>query len=173
MSNFIREGFNSITTALYTNEPEKMANYYSECFGATLEYKLVEEEGSAFQVVISINGTKLILIEAKDAWGIKGVEDTGYPGSLQLYVENVENVISNCLNSGSKELVPLQKLPGGDFGGSICDPFGVNWRIVSTEGPASLIQSNWTEENFEFEVVEISEASGDLLALCSGACCNC
>ncbi len=174
MKNYVKSGFTSLTPTIYVDSPTRVAEYYKTVFGAVINYKLVELSGTDFHVEMEIDGSKLLLVSTRPEWNISSASALGgMPGSFQLYVEDPDEIIEKCIESGASELVKIAVLPGGDYGGSVRDPFGVNWLIVSSAKRGKVDDTRWAAENFEFEVVEVEESSSELLVMCCGACSNC
>jgi len=129
-------GFTSLTPFITVKEPSEAIEFYKIVFNARVkditEYTdgdgnklIVHAEldfGNGFLQLGAANPTyKLVLPPDED--------NACY--SIGIYVINVDEVFENAVARGAKVREPVTNFVSGDRFGSILDPFGVRWSIMT------------------------------------------
>jgi len=130
------QGFTSLTPFIVVNNPAGAIQFYQEVFNATLldatsfkdesgEELIVHAELDFGNGVLQLGGAnpqyQLVLPPGSDA--------ACY--SLCLYVENVDSVFNAAVAKGGTVREPLANFVSGDRYGSILDPYGIRWSIMT------------------------------------------
>lgn len=134
--NGVPTGFTSITPFITVKSPSEAIEFYKTIFNARvkdiIEYTdcngnkiIVHAEldfGNGFLQLGAANSTyKLVLPPEED--------NACY--SLGIYVCNVDHVFENMVKRGGKIREAVTSFVSGDRFGSILDPFGVRWSIMT------------------------------------------
>jgi len=134
--NGMPNGFTTLTPFIVVNKPSKAIEFYKTVFNA--EVKDITEFSDA-------NGNKIIVHAELDFGNGRlqlGAANPSYklvlpPSednvcySLAIYVTDVDEVFENAVIRGAKVREPVVNFVSGDRFGSILDPFGVRWSIMT------------------------------------------
>jgi PhnB protein len=130
----IPEGFTAITPYLSIRNAEAAINFYKKAFGAKEIGRITMPGGSIAHAEIEIGGARLMLAEENKEWGNLSPESLGGSATgICLYVENVDEVFSRAVKEGAKVDggMEVKDQYYGDRGGSLVDPFGHKWMIMT------------------------------------------
>ena len=130
----IPKGYHSITPYLSVKNAEKAIDYYKKAFGAQEMGRIMMPDGTVGHVELKIGDSKIMLAEENEQWGNRGpMSIGGSPVSLCLYVENVDAVFEKALKEGAKVKGDMHVKDQfyGDRAGSLVDPFGHEWSIMT------------------------------------------
>lgn len=132
----VPNGFTSITPFIVVKNPSAAIDFYKSVFNARIKdvtefsdetgnKTIVHAEldfGNGFLQLGAANPAyKLVLPPAED--------NACY--SLAIYVANADAVFENAVARGAKVREPVMNFASGDRYGSILDPFGVRWSIMT------------------------------------------
>ena len=130
----IPEGYNSLTPYISVVGAGKAIEFYEKAFGAKEIGRVTMPDGTIGHAELQIGDSKLLLAEESKAWGNLSPQTLGgSPVTLTLYVEDVDRVFERALKEGAKvtgEMVVKDQFHG-DRGGSLTDPFGHKWAIMT------------------------------------------
>ena len=130
----IPEGYNSMTVYLSVAGAEKAIEFYKKAFGAKEFGRVIMPDGTIGHAELQIGDSKILLAEENKTWGNLSPHTLGgSPVSLCLYVEDVDKVFDRALKEGAKVLgdMVVKDQFHGDRGGSLTDPFGHKWSIMT------------------------------------------
>jgi len=128
----IPDGMHTITPHLVCAGAADAIAFYKNAFSAK---ELIRINGANDKIVhacIQIGDSKVMLVDEFPEWGsfspksLKGASVT-----IHLYVENVDGVFAQAINSGVKVKMPLENTFWGDRYGVVEDPFGHLWSIAT------------------------------------------
>lgn len=91
-------------------------------------------DGSIAHAEIQIGNSKIMLAEENLQWGnLSPLVLDGSPVTLCLYVEDVDTVFAQALKEGAKVTNGMEVKDQfyGDRSGSLTDPFGHRWSIMT------------------------------------------
>lgn len=130
----IPEGYHSITAYLAVKGADKAIDFYKKAFGATEVGRVTMPDGSLGHAELEIGDSKIMLAEENEQWGNLSPQTIGgSPVTLCLYVKDVDSVYDASLKAGAKvtgEMV-VNNQYHGDRTGSVTDPFGFKWTIMT------------------------------------------
>lgn len=130
----IPEGYHTLTTYLAVINAEKAIDFYKKAFGAKEVGRVTMPDGTIGHAELEIGNSKVLLAEESKEWGNLSAQTLGgSPVQLCLYVENADKVFDNALKAGAKvagEMVVKDQFHG-DRSGSLIDPFGHKWTIMT------------------------------------------
>ncbi|HCD45770.1 MAG TPA: glyoxalase [Lachnoclostridium sp.] len=135
-NNGMPNGFTSITPFIVVNNPSDAIKFYQSVFNARVKdsTEFSDENGNRIIVHAELdfgNGF-LQLGAANPAYKLvlpPGEDNACY--SLAIYVSDVDQVFEDAVAKGAKVREPVANFVSGDRFGSILDPFGVRWSIMT------------------------------------------
>ena len=137
----IPEGWHSLTAYISVKGAGDAIEFYKNAFGAKEKGRLTMPDGSIGHAELEIGDSKIMLAEENEQWGNRSPQTIGgTPVTLCLYVEDVDAVFARALQAGAKvtgEMVVKNQFYG-DRTGSITDPFGHQWSIMTHIEDVSL-----------------------------------
>jgi PhnB protein len=126
--------YGTVTPYLNIRGAVAAIEFYKQAFGAKELYRLPTPDGAIAHAEIQIGDSKIMLAEESEQWGNKSPQTlNGSPVSLCLYVDNVDAVYAKAIAFGARvvgEMVVKDQFYG-DRTGSITDPFGHRWTIMT------------------------------------------
>ncbi len=132
--NPIPSDYGTVTPYLNIRSAAAAIEFYKKAFDARELYRLAMPDGTVAHAEIQIGDSKIMLAEESEQWGNKSPQTlNGSPVSLCIYVENVDAVFAKAVELGAKvtgNMVVEDKFYG-DRAGSIDDPFGHRWTIMT------------------------------------------
>jgi PhnB protein len=127
---YIPDGYHSVTPYLYFDGAAKAIEFYKKAFGAIETVRMPMPDGKIGHAEIKIGDSHVMLADQNEkvkAYGPKHYG--GVPGSLMVYVEDVDAVFKKAVDAGAKVERPVADQFYGDRNGNIEDPFGHHWCI--------------------------------------------
>ena len=137
MTNHIPEGANSLGVYISQSDTDAAIEWYVANLGARETMRLPGPGGhGVMHAEIDLQGTSLMMSDANPEWG------TAPPGELSnftlcLYVPDCDAVFQQCIAAGAVELQPLTDQFWGDRAGTLRDPFGHTWMIMTHQEDVS------------------------------------
>ena len=130
----IRKGYNTLTPYINVKNAVEAIAFYKKAFGAKEIGRITMPDGTIAHAEIEIGDSKIMIAEENDQWGNLSPQTIGdSPVCICLYVEDVDAVFARALNEGAKvtgEMVVKDQFYG-DRKGSITDPFGHKWSVMT------------------------------------------
>jgi len=129
-------GFTTITPFIVVKNPARAIDFYKMVFNARIKdvTEFVNEHGDKIIIHAELdfgNGV-LQLGAANPAYKlVLPPEGDNACYSLALYVEDVDEVFEHAIKEGATIREPIANFVSGDRFGSILDPFGVRWTIMT------------------------------------------
>ncbi|MGO4952201.1 VOC family protein [Paenibacillus sp. DRB1-1] len=129
-------GFTSITPFITVKNPSEAIEFYKTVFNARVKdiTEYPDENGNKIIVHAELdfgNGF-LQLGAANPAYQlVLPLDEENACYSFGIYVMNVDRVIENAVARGAKVREPVANFVSGDRFGSILDPCGVRWSIMT------------------------------------------
>jgi PhnB protein len=130
----IPKGFSSLTSYLNIKGAVEAIEFYKKAFGATEIGRITMPDGTIGHAELEIGDSKIMLAEENAQWGNLSPQTIGgSPVSLCLYVGDVDAVFARALQEGAKvtEGMEVKDQFHGDRMGSLTDPFGHKWSIMT------------------------------------------
>jgi uncharacterized glyoxalase superfamily protein PhnB/catechol 2,3-dioxygenase-like lactoylglutathione lyase family enzyme len=126
----IREGFRTITPYLTVPDVFAEAEFLTKAFGAEGQVYGIGSAGgyhSEYRI-----GESMVMVGGgggKSTW-----QGSPMPGSIHLYVPNVDDVYARSIEAGASSLMPPTDMSYGERGAGIEDVGGNHWYIATASG---------------------------------------
>lgn len=129
-------GFTAITPFITVKNPAEAIQFYTLVFNARVKDITEYADGNGNQVIVHAEldfGNGLLhLGAASPAYQLVLPPDEGNACySLGIYVTKVDQVFDHAVARGAQVREPVASFVSGDRFGSILDPFGVRWSIMT------------------------------------------
>ena len=128
------KGYNTLTPYINVKGASEAITFYKKAFGAREVGRIIMPDGTIAHAEIEIGDSKIMLSEENDQWGnASPVTLGGSPVCLCLYVEDVDTFFARALKEGAKITGEMEVKDQfyGDRTGSLTDPFGHKWSIMT------------------------------------------
>src|SRR2546427_6531356 len=117
MTNWIPEGWHSVTPRLVVPDAAKLVEFLKHAFDATGDFRT--DTPSEIRI-----GDSLVMVSSA------GPRDA-MPAFFYLYVDDIDATYQRALQAGAVSLEMPQDLPYGDRRGMVKDPCGNIWQIAT------------------------------------------
>lgn len=130
----IPAGFHTLTPYINIKGANDAIEFYKKAFGAKVIGRIDMPDKSVAHAELQIGNSKIMLAESNPKWNNKSPNDFGgSPVSLCLYVEDVDAVFARAITEGATvtDGMEVKDQFFGDRTGSLTDPFGHKWTIMT------------------------------------------
>jgi PhnB protein len=129
----IPEGYHSVTPYLIIKNAVRAIDFYKQAFGATEILRMADpDSGQVSHAEIKIGDSPIMLADEHPAMGFVGPQSLGGSTvSICLYIEDVDSLFERAIKAGAKEQKPVQDQFYGDRSGTLQDPFGHVWTLMT------------------------------------------
>ena len=128
----VPEGYHTLTPYLVMKNAARAIEFYKKAFGASEVLRIPAPDGGVAHAEVKIGDSILMLADEHPDMGFVGPETLGGSAvSLMIYLEGVDDVFKRAIESGARELRPVQDQFYGDRSGTLTDPFGHVWTIAT------------------------------------------
>ncbi|OPA74190.1 glyoxalase [Paenibacillus selenitireducens] len=129
-------GCTSITPFITVKNPSEAIEFYKTVFNARVKDITEYPDGNGDKIIahaeLDFGNGFLQLGAANPAYNlVLPPDEDNACYSLGIYVIHVDQVIENAVARGAKVREPVISFVSGDRFGSILDPFGVRWSIMT------------------------------------------
>lgn len=124
------KGSTSLTPHLVVSPAEKALDFYTSIFGARV-IDVTRMGGIIAHAVVQFESGRCTLSEPMDAYGLVAPSAGGVTYSMGIYVPDVDAVVERATAAGARLREPVATFVSGDRFGSILDPFGVRWSVMT------------------------------------------
>lgn len=126
------EGYHSITPFVVVTDGARAIEFYQRVFDAEVVSRNDTPDGTVAHAEIRIGDSILQLSDPNPEFGLvsPGTDDA-VSASLALYVEDVDATFAKAVDAGATVREKPQTFVTGDRFGSILDPFGRRWAIMT------------------------------------------
>jgi PhnB protein len=126
------QGYSSVTAYLVAENAGAAIDYYKAVFGAKEEMRFASPGGKVGHAELRIGDTKIMIAdEHPDHHAFGPRHYNGSPVSLTLYVKDVDATVALALKQGAKLLREVTDQFYGDRSGTIEDPAGHIWHVMT------------------------------------------
>jgi PhnB protein len=126
------QGYSSVTAYLVAENASAIIAYYKAVFGAKEEMRFASPGGKIGHAELRIGDTKIMIAdEHPDHHAFGPRHYNGSPVSLTLYVKDVDATVALAVKQGAKLLREVTDQFYGDRSGTIEDPAGHVWHVMT------------------------------------------
>lgn len=126
------EGYRSLTPFIVVTDAAKAIEFYEQVFDAELISRNDGPDGTVAHAELRIGDSILQLGDPNPAFGLvaPGTDDQ-VSASLALYCADVDATVARAVEAGATLREPVQDFVTGDRFGSILDPYGRRWAVMT------------------------------------------
>lgn len=125
-------GYHAVTPYLVVADAARAIEFYEAVFGASEVMRLAAPDGRIGHAEIEIGGSKIMLADEWPEGACRGPQAYGgSPVAVHLYVPDVDRVVADALAAGATLLEPVEDKFYGDRSGTLVDPFGHVWYVLT------------------------------------------
>ena len=126
------DGYHSFTPYLIVQGADDAIDFYKKAFGAEEIMRLEVPDKIVRHAEIQIGDSRIMLSDEHPEMKALAPQSPGSSGvSFYLYVENVDEIVSQAISAGAKVQRPLQDQFYGDRSATLEDPFGHVWTVAT------------------------------------------
>jgi PhnB protein len=135
----IPDGYHSVTPYLTLKSADAAIKFYEKAFGAKEILRLPLPNNGVAHAEIQIGNSRVMMADEMPAYGNKSPESlVGSPIALAIYVEDVDSAFDKAVMAGATVKRPLTDQFYGDRAGTLLDPFGYQWSLMTHKENVSL-----------------------------------
>ncbi len=130
--NHVPDGYHSITPYLIVNGAAKAIDYYTAVFGAKERMRMPNERGGVGHAELEFGDSVVMLADESPDVGARSPARIGDSAvGICVYVPDVDAVVEKAVAGGAKIDREIADQFYGDRSGSIIDPFGHRWYVMT------------------------------------------
>ncbi|MDX3003787.1 VOC family protein [Kribbella solani] len=129
--NPIPDGYHSLTPYLAVTDGPKAIEFYRTVFGAEEISRQDMPDGRLGQAELKIGNSMLQLSHEMPQIGLRAPNGEWVHSSLVHYVPDVDATFAKAVAAGAKPVEEVQTFMTGDRFGTVIDPFGHRWAILT------------------------------------------
>jgi PhnB protein len=129
--NPIPDGYHSINPYLAVSDGAKAIEFYQRAFGAEVVGRLDQPDGGLAHAELRIGNSMVQLSDEMPKIGLRAPNGEWVHSSLVHYVPDVDAVFQRAIDAGARQVEPVQTFVTGDRYGTVIDPFGHRWAILT------------------------------------------
>ena len=135
MSNQVKaipEGYHTITPHLVVDDAHGAIEFYKKAFNAKELFRMAGPDDTIGHAELQIGDSRIMLSDESQMMNTESPNTLGGSStSLYLYVENVDALFHQAVQSGAKIKQELKDQFWGDRVGGLEDPFGHRWSLAT------------------------------------------
>jgi PhnB protein len=123
---------NAVVAHIYVDGAAEAIDFYRRAFGAKELFRVAGKNGKILHGEIAICGCVVMIGDPGDT-GLYGEPRQlgGCTAGLHIMVDDNEALLRRATAAGAKEVQPVTDMFYGASAGSVCDPFGHVWVLLS------------------------------------------
>ncbi len=130
----VPEGYHTVTAQLTIRDGAKAIDFYKQAFGAQELFRMNAPDGRVAHAELKFGDSIVFLNDEfpEMPGGCRSPQTLGgSTGGINLYVEDVDTLFDRIIQAGASQLMPVADMFWGDRMGSVIDPFGHRWSILT------------------------------------------
>jgi PhnB protein len=128
----VPDGYHTVAPYLIAANANAALEFYRTAFGATVKRRLAMPDGKIMHAEMKIGDSIVMLADEFPSHEAFGPEHFGgSPVSVVLSVGNADTLYAQALGAGATSLRPMADQPFGDRSGTVRDPFGHRWTLIT------------------------------------------
>ena len=128
------EGYTTLTPFLVCSPAAEAIRFYEQVFGATVVSRMDGPDGTVMHAELDFGEGRLQLSDPNPQYGLAappGTDADTVSGSTCIYVPDVDAVFAAAVERGATVREKPTTFVTGDRFGSVYDPFGHRWAIMT------------------------------------------
>lgn len=121
---YLPDGFHTVTPYLIVSDAAALIEFLKAAFGATEVMRMPGPEGQVMHAEVRIGDSVIEMGQANGEW-------PAMPGSLHIYVPDIDAVYLRALDAGAVTLSEPKDQFYGERSASVEDPVGNLWHIAT------------------------------------------
>lgn len=128
----VPDGYPRVSPYLCVAGAAAAIDFYKRIFGATERMRMGAPGGKVGHAELQIGDSVIMLADEYPEMHIVGPKTIGgSPVTISVYVDAVDEVFEQAVESGAKVLRPVENQFYGDRSGQFEDPFGHRWSVAT------------------------------------------
>jgi PhnB protein len=128
----IPDGYPQVTPYLCVDGADRAIEFYSKVFGATERMRMPAPDDKVGHAELQVGDGIIMLSDEFPEMGARSPKTVGgTPVTISVYVEDVDRVFDQALQSGATALRTVENQFYGDRSGQFEDPFGHRWSVAT------------------------------------------
>jgi PhnB protein len=128
----IPEGYHTVTPYLAVEDAAEAIDYYKKVFGAKERVRMDAPGGKIGHAELEVGDSLVMLSDPFPQASTKPPQELGGTSvSVFLYVEDVDAVVKQAVDSGATITMEVADQFWGDRMGTFRDPFGHSWSVAT------------------------------------------
>ncbi len=140
----IPDGFHSVTPYLSVKGAAQAIDFYKRAFGAKERFRLAGPDGKTVgHSEIVIGNSIIMMADEMPEYGNQSPQSLkGTPVCFAIYVEDADAAFKRAVEAGATVLRPIADQFYGDRAGTVQDPFGHKWTLMTHKEDVSPEEMN-------------------------------
>jgi PhnB protein len=127
----VPDGYHSLTPYLAVSDGPKAIEFYQRVFGAEVISRQDLPDGRLGQAELKFGDSMLQLSNEMPQIGLRAPAGEWVHSSLVHYVDDVDATFARAIEAGARQVEPVSTFMTGDRYGTVIDPFGHRWAIMT------------------------------------------
>ena len=130
--NPIPDGYPRVTPYLCVDDAGTAIEFYGQVLGARERVRMPAPDGKIGHAELEIGDSVIMLSDEVPDLAARNPKTVGgTPVTLNVYVEDVDQVFDRAVEAGATVLRPVEDQFYGDRSGQFEDPFGHHWNVAT------------------------------------------
>ncbi|TQJ18564.1 VOC family protein [Kribbella jejuensis] len=129
--NPIPDGYHSLTPFIAVADGPKAIDFYTSVFGAEVISRQDLPDGRVAHAELKFGNSLLQLSDEMPQIGLRAPTGEWVHSSLVHYVPDVDKTYAKAIEAGATSVEAVQTFLTGDRFGTVIDPFGHRWAIMT------------------------------------------
>jgi PhnB protein len=126
----IPDGYPRVIPSLAIDGAAAAIDFYCKVFDASVRLRMDGPDGKVGHAELQLGDSVIMLADEFPEISFYGPKAVGgTPVTLNVYVEDVDDVYARAVSEGAKPLRPIEDQFYGDRTGQFEDPFGHRWNV--------------------------------------------
>jgi PhnB protein len=128
----IPDGYPQVTPYLCVDGADRAIEFYSRVFGATERMRIPAPDDKVGHAELQVGNGIIMLSDEFPEMGARSPKTVGgTPVTISVYVDDVDRVFDQAVQSGATALRTVENQFYGDRAGQFEDPFGHRWSVAT------------------------------------------
>lgn len=127
-----KKAYGAVSAMLTVTDIKAAAAFYQKAFGFAKRGIMAGPDGKPVHAELTLRGTTLMLGPESEQMGNRSAKTVGAsPAALYILTENVDKTVAKAVKLGATPKGPVMDMFWGDRVGTIVDPDGYSWWVVT------------------------------------------